>query len=88
MERALLALLALAPVVVAYCPGFLKEQTACTCFAYVDGAVIKCSGPDGPTVVEQLKNVQTEIRELAIENANIVEVSDNIFAAINASSQA
>ena len=54
---------------------FLKDQTACSCFAYVDGAVIKCSGPDGPAVVEKLKNVQTEIRELAIENANIVEVS-------------
>lgn len=73
MERALLLLL-LAPVVGAFCPGFLKEQTACSCFAYVDGAVIKCSGPDGPTVVEQLKSTQTEIRELAIENANIVEV--------------
>lgn len=74
MERALLLLLC-TPAVLAFCPGFFKDQTACSCFAYVDGAVIKCSGPDGPAVVEKLKNVQTEIRELAIENANIVEVS-------------
>uniref|UniRef100_A0A914WNM6 Leucine-rich repeat-containing protein let-4 n=1 Tax=Plectus sambesii TaxID=2011161 RepID=A0A914WNM6_9BILA len=78
MERALL-LLVLAPVALAFCPGFLKDQTACSCFAYVDGAVIKCSGPDGPTVVEQLKTVQTEIRELAIENANIVEIGPRAF---------
>jgi hypothetical protein len=31
----------------AYCPGFFVNQTACSCFAYVDGAVIKCSGPEG-----------------------------------------
>jgi hypothetical protein len=33
----------------------------------------------GPGVVEQLKSVQTEIRELSLENANIVEVSGDNF---------
>ena len=58
----------------AYCPGFLRNQTACSCFDNFDGIVIKCNGPDGPIVVEQLKKTQLEIRELYLENANIVQV--------------
>lgn len=61
--------------VLAFCPAFLKNQTACSCFVYIDGIVIRCNGQDGPAVVEQLKKTPTEIRELALENANIVEVS-------------
>lgn len=57
-----------------FCPMFLRNQTACTCTDYVDGAIIKCSGPNGPLVVEELKKVQTEVRELTLSNANIVEV--------------
>lgn len=57
-----------------FCPTFLRNQTACSCTDYVDGAIIKCSGPNGPIVVEELKKMQTEIRELTLSNANIVEV--------------
>ncbi|MCP9266144.1 Leucine-rich repeat-containing protein let-4 [Dirofilaria immitis] len=57
----------------AFCPAFLKNQTTCSCFAYIDGVVIRCSGQNGPAVVEQLKKTPIEIRELALENANIVE---------------
>ncbi|VDK49177.1 unnamed protein product [Anisakis simplex] len=63
----------------ALCPEFLKNQTACSCFAYIDGIVIKCNGPQGPAVVEQLKRTPLEIRELALENANIVEIGRNAF---------
>lgn len=49
-------------------------QTACSCYDNIDGAVVKCSGPDGPIVVEQLKKGHYEIRELVLENAKIVEV--------------
>lgn len=58
----------------AFCPTFLKNQTTCSCFAYIDGVVIKCNGQNGPAVVEELKKSPIEIRELALENANIVEV--------------
>lgn len=58
----------------AYCPPFLRNQTACTCTDYSDGAIIKCSGPQGPLVVEELKKAQIDVRELALENAHIVEV--------------
>ncbi len=62
------------PYVSAYCPQLLQGEEACTCFAYVDGAVIKCQGLRGPAVIEKLKTVRTEIRELSIQDANIVEV--------------
>lgn len=58
----------------ANCPSLLKNQTACSCFAYIDGIVIRCNGQAGPSVVEQLKKSPLEIRELVLENANIVEV--------------
>jgi hypothetical protein len=58
----------------AYCPDFMQNQTACSCIEYVDGAIIRCNGPDGPMMVEKLKKTQTEVRELALENANILEV--------------
>ncbi|VDN04552.1 unnamed protein product [Thelazia callipaeda] len=63
----------------AFCPSFLKNQTACTCFDYIDGVVIRCNGQNGPAVVEQLKKTPIEIRELALENANIVEIGRNAF---------
>uniref|UniRef100_A0A0R3RQW4 Leucine-rich repeat-containing protein let-4 n=1 Tax=Elaeophora elaphi TaxID=1147741 RepID=A0A0R3RQW4_9BILA len=63
----------------AFCPTFLKNQTTCSCFAYIDGVVIRCSGQNGPAVVEQLKKTPIEIRELALENANIVEIGRNAF---------
>ncbi len=80
MTRQLLLALLLPLVVYGYCPDFLRNQTACSCFAYVDGAVIRCNGSDGPKVIEQLKTSQTDIRELAIENANIVEVNSVNFS--------
>lgn len=58
-----------------FCPPFLAQEKACTCFAYLDGAVIKCKGPGAPSAVEKLKAVEAEVRELSIEDANIVEVS-------------
>lgn len=67
-------LLCLLAQVATLCPPFLKTQSACSCFAYIDGIVIKCNGPEGPGVVEELKKNPLEIRELALENANIVEV--------------
>lgn len=57
-----------------FCPQFLTQENACTCFPYLDGAVIQCKGPTSTSVVEKLKTVQTEIRELSIEDANIIEV--------------
>ncbi|KAL3981941.1 Leucine rich repeat family protein [Acanthocheilonema viteae] len=62
-----------------FCPTFLKNQTTCSCFAYIDGVVIRCSGQNGPAVVEQLKKTPIEIRELALESANIVEIGRNAF---------
>ena len=59
----------------AFCPiTTMRNQTACTCEEYVDGAIIKCSGPNGPLVVENLKKLNVEVRELVLENANIIEV--------------
>lgn len=29
----------------AYCPEFLRNQTACSCVEYIDGAIIRCNGP-------------------------------------------
>uniref|UniRef100_A0A915EC45 Uncharacterized protein n=1 Tax=Ditylenchus dipsaci TaxID=166011 RepID=A0A915EC45_9BILA len=63
----------------AFCPPFLRNQTACTCTDYVDGAIIKCNGPNGPLIVEELKKVQAEVRELALENANILEIGSRAF---------
>ncbi|KAK6110180.1 Leucine rich repeat family protein [Brugia pahangi] len=63
----------------AFCPMFLKNQTTCSCFAYIDGVVIRCSGQNGPAIVEQLKKTPIEIRELALEKANIVEIGRNAF---------
>lgn len=75
----LLSLIGLcAQQVLAYCPDFMRNQTACSCTEYVDGAIIRCQGPDGPMMVEKLKKVQTEVRELALENANILEVVSNL----------
>lgn len=58
-----------------YCPSYLKNQTACTCEEFNDGAIVKCSGKGGPIVVEQLKTNKAEVRELWLQNAKIVEVS-------------
>lgn len=58
-----------------FCPEFMKEQGACTCENYYDGAIVKCNGPEGPSIVEKLKAAQSEVRELALENANIIEVN-------------
>lgn len=60
----------------AFCPTWMAEEKSCTCFAYLDGAVIKCQGPSAIGVVDKLKSVQTEIRELSIEDASIIEVRD------------
>uniref|UniRef100_A0A915A8J2 Uncharacterized protein n=1 Tax=Parascaris univalens TaxID=6257 RepID=A0A915A8J2_PARUN len=72
-------LLCLLAQVATLCPPFLKTQSACSCFAYIDGIVIKCNGPEGPGVVEELKKNPLEIRELALENANIVEIGRHAF---------
>lgn len=66
---------ALPLVATAFCPDFLSSEKSCTCYSYVDGAVIDCEGPDGPRVVEKLKTSNTEIRQLSITNADIIEVS-------------
>ena len=62
----------------AYCPAFFNDDKTCTCFAYLDGAVIKCKGPKATSVVEKLKSIliPLEIRELRLENANIIEVKN------------
>jgi hypothetical protein len=59
----------------AFCPSYLRNQTACSCEEYLDGAIIKCNGPKGPLVVENLKKLNVEVRELVLENANIIEVN-------------
>ena len=61
--------------VAAYCPEFMGNQTTCSCVEYIDGAIIRCDGPNGPMMVEKLKKTQTEVRELTLENANIIEAS-------------
>uniref|UniRef100_A0A1I7YZ89 Leucine-rich repeat-containing protein let-4 n=1 Tax=Steinernema glaseri TaxID=37863 RepID=A0A1I7YZ89_9BILA len=63
----------------AYCPTFLLNQTACSCSNYIDGAIIRCNGPNGPLIVDELKKTQIEINELALENANIIEISARAF---------
>lgn len=64
----------------AFCPAFLTEDKTCSCFAFLDGAVIKCRGPKATTAVEKLKSmpIPPDIRELTLESANIVEVSETI----------
>ncbi|KAI6239150.1 Leucine Rich Repeat family protein [Aphelenchoides fujianensis] len=76
---AAIGLLLLGTSAAAYCPEFLRNQTACSCVEYVDGAIIRCNGPDGPMMVEKLKKTQTEVRELALENANILEIGAQAF---------
>ena len=82
MRRAIGALLAIfalcGATVSAYCPDFMRNQTTCSCAEYIDGAVIRCSGPNGPMIVEKLKNSQTDIHELTLENANIIEVGERL----------
>ncbi|EPB69660.1 leucine Rich repeat-containing domain protein [Ancylostoma ceylanicum] len=73
------ALFLLPAVALAYCPDFFKNQTACSCFDYLDGSVIRCSGQEGPIMVEQMKKSHFEIRELTLENANIVEIGPRAF---------
>ncbi|KAK0396388.1 hypothetical protein QR680_001701 [Steinernema hermaphroditum] len=72
-------LLALLSTVSAYCPAFLQNQTACSCSNYIDGAIIRCNGPSGPMIVDELKKTQIAISELALENANIIEISARAF---------
>lgn len=62
-------------LIIAYCPTFLQNQTACTCTDYIDGAIIKCNGPQGPLTVEKLKKNKIEVKELTLESANIIEVN-------------
>ncbi|VDO43393.1 unnamed protein product [Haemonchus placei] len=62
-----------------YCPELFKNQTACSCFDNLDGSVVRCSGQEGPMVVEQMKKLYFEIRELTLENANIVEIGPRAF---------
>uniref|UniRef100_A0A5S6QHL5 LRRCT domain-containing protein n=1 Tax=Trichuris muris TaxID=70415 RepID=A0A5S6QHL5_TRIMR len=61
-----------------FCPDTLAKET-CSCLSYLDGAVIRCKGPDAPYEVERLKTQQLVIRELAIEEADIVEVGPRAF---------
>lgn len=77
----LLAAIALGQVS-AYCPEFLYNQTVCSCSEYIDGAIIRCSGAESPHVVEKLKKYHPEIRELALENANILEIGARAFGTL------
>ncbi|KAI6177317.1 hypothetical protein M3Y97_00893500 [Aphelenchoides bicaudatus] len=73
-----LLLAACVPHALAYCPDFLRNQTACSCVEYIDGAIIRCNGPDGPMMVEKLKKTQTEIGAYAFRNLRIKKlVLDN-----------
>ncbi|KAK6030712.1 leucine Rich repeat-containing domain protein, partial [Ostertagia ostertagi] len=74
-----LTILLLPAACLAYCPEFFKNQTACSCFDNLDGSVIRCSGQEGPMMVEQMKKLHFEIRELTLENANIVEIGPRAF---------
>ncbi|KAL3107834.1 hypothetical protein niasHT_017066 [Heterodera trifolii] len=65
---------------ISYCPPMMRNQTACTCEEYVDGAIVKCNGSKGPVVVESLKKLDVDLRELALENANIIEIGPKAFA--------
>jgi hypothetical protein len=58
-----------------YCPAFLRNQTTCSCDEYIDGAIVKCRGKEGPLIVEQLKNQSAQVRELWLEHAKIIQVS-------------
>jgi Leucine-rich repeat (LRR) protein len=62
-----------------YCPSFLQNQTTCSCDEYIDGAIIKCHGKEGPLIVEQLKNQSAQVRELWLEHAKIIQVGPNAF---------
>uniref|UniRef100_A0A0K0D5P6 Leucine-rich repeat-containing protein let-4 n=1 Tax=Angiostrongylus cantonensis TaxID=6313 RepID=A0A0K0D5P6_ANGCA len=55
------------------------DLTACSCSDYLDGSVIRCSGQNGPRMIEQMKKLHFEIRELTLENANIVEIGPRAF---------
>uniref|UniRef100_A0A1I7WD80 LRRcap domain-containing protein n=1 Tax=Heterorhabditis bacteriophora TaxID=37862 RepID=A0A1I7WD80_HETBA len=56
-----------------------QKMTACSCFDYLDGSVIRCSGSEGPSMVAQMKQSHMEIRELTLENANIIEIGPRAF---------
>ncbi|GMT07220.1 hypothetical protein PENTCL1PPCAC_29394 [Pristionchus entomophagus] len=76
----LLLLAALVGAASAFCPNeVFHNQTACSCSDYFDGAVVKCSGPEGPMIVEKLKSTHVEIRELVLEKANIIEIGPRAF---------
>ncbi|CEF60732.1 Leucine-rich repeat and Leucine-rich repeat, typical subtype-containing protein [Strongyloides ratti] len=75
----ILSFTAIVSFINATCPEFMKNQTACTCVDYMDGPVIKCYGPTGPTIVDKLKKKPMEIRELVIEKANIIEIGGRAF---------
>lgn len=61
-----------------YCPEFLKGESNCSCDEYIDGAIVKCRGKEGPLVVERLKNSSAQVRELWLEHAKIIQVSNTI----------
>ncbi|CAD5222345.1 unnamed protein product [Bursaphelenchus xylophilus] len=79
---ATIAIATLAASVSAYCPEFLYNQTVCSCSEYIDGAIIRCNGPESPHMVEKLKKYHPEIRELALENANILEIGARAFGSL------
>ncbi|KAL1240290.1 Leucine-rich repeat-containing protein [Trichinella spiralis] len=70
----------------AFCPDVFKENNACTCLSYLDGAVIRCKGPEAPYVIEKLKTEPVVIRELAIEDADIIEIGPRAFRNMKISS--
>lgn len=61
-----------------FCPDFISQEKACTCYSYLDGAVIQCKGLNSTRAIDKLKTVQTEIRELSIEDASIIEVNNKL----------
>uniref|UniRef100_A0A8R1HH41 Uncharacterized protein n=1 Tax=Caenorhabditis japonica TaxID=281687 RepID=A0A8R1HH41_CAEJA len=63
----------------AFCPKLFNNQTACSCETTVEGPVIKCSGTDGLLIVDKLKSSHLEIKEIALENANIIEIGPKAF---------
>ncbi|KRY92213.1 Leucine-rich repeat-containing protein let-4 [Trichinella pseudospiralis] len=70
----------------AFCPDVFKEKDACTCLSYLDGAVIRCKGPEAPYIIEKLKTESVVIRELAIEDADIIEIGPRAFRNMKISS--
>ncbi|KRZ61966.1 Leucine-rich repeat-containing protein let-4 [Trichinella nativa] len=70
----------------AFCPDVFKENNACTCLSYLDGAVIRCKGPEAPYIIEKLKTEPVVIRELAIEDADIIEIGPRAFRNMKISS--